>query len=579
MIENVKDHDDLELLFKYLVKQFKNEGASEDDAEKEAEITILENSSNLFGKNGLAYQLGKINFEYFCMYFLQDTFVPKENNAARELSISHKNIWNTLGDMFIKDEFDKLTLVAPRGWAKTTVCDFALTMWLHCYEKSVYTLVCGRTESDATEFIAQMKQNFEENTYIITAFGELLDNRNFTVNKLELELINKTKIQAISSNTSMRGKKYNGSRPSCIIADDYQGKADIITEDARDKKFRTWEEDSKFAGDKAVLRNGKKIKQATKFIVLGTILHKDCFMSRLLKKNEYKKIVHRVCEFNVDEYFNSGLWLEFKKIYFNHKLDDPDAAAREFYYQRETEMQYETIWPDKFECLDTAIDYFENPVAFKQELQNDAENIGEKWFKSIRTIPRCEIEEHNFTRTMLLIDPASTNKNTSDYSAFLVGSLGENGFKYARWAELAKINARTDFDKYISHMIELIKKYSDITHVYIEKNTFNGADANQLENKIKEDPQLRYRNINIINEQQKKNKDDKISTIIPGINKGQIIFANEDNEFTTQIMDFAGQQYSVHDDAPDITAEFGNRILNISEVYEVKLIDRRKLGV
>lgn len=566
------EHDDLQLLFNYLVKEYIAQGATLEEAENEAEKMIYDNQNNLFGPNGLAHQLGEINFEFFCIYFLQDTFVPKENNAARQLSESHYKLWNTLSDMFIKDSFDKLTVIAPRGFAKTTVCDFALSMWLHCYKKSVYTLVCGRTEGDATEFIAQMRQNFEENPYIIVTFGELLDSRNFTVNKLELELTNKTKIQAISSTSSMRGKKYNGHRPSCIIADDYQGKGDVITQEARDKKYKTWEEDSKFAGDKAVYRNGLKIKQATKFIVLGTILHSDCFMSRLAEKNEYEKIYYRVCDFNVDEYFNMGLWAKFKKIYFNHKLDDSVSSAKEFYYQNEDDMQYKTIWPDKFDCLDTAIDYFENPIAFKQELQNDAKNIGEKWFKSVRTIPREDIEEEKFTKTMLLVDPASTSNKTSDYSAFLVGSTGENGFKYARLAELAKINARTEFDKYIDHMIELLKMYPDITHVYIEKNTFNGADANQLENKMKAEPQLRYRSISIINEHQKKNKDDKISTIIPEINKGQIIFADEDNEFVEQILEFAGQKYTTHDDAPDITSEMSIRLDSLKKINGLSIL-------
>lgn len=461
------EHDDFELLYTHLIKLCEKQKL--DDPEIVAENMILENSNNLWGEKGLAHQLGEFDFEFFCKYYLQDTFIPKENNTARVLSKSHYDLWEQIEQMFIHDEFDKLELIAPRGWAKTTVLDFALSMWVHCYKKSVYTLVCGRTEADAMEFIAQMRINFEDNKYIIESFGNLLDSRNFTVNKLELELCNHTKIHAISSTSSMRGKKYNGHRPSVIIADDYQGAGDVITQEARDKKFNTWEEDSKFAGDKAVYRNGKKIKPATKFIVLGTILHSDCFMSRLYKKNEYKKIKHRVCNFDVDEYFNTGLWLEFKTIYFNHKLSDPVAAAMEFYYQNEDKMQYETIWPDKFDCLSTAIDYFENPVAFKQELQNDAENIGEKWFKSIRTVPRIEIEEESFSKTMLLVDPASTSGKKSDYSAFLVGSTANNGFYYARWAELAKINARTDFDKYINHMIDLLIMYTDITHVYIEK--------------------------------------------------------------------------------------------------------------
>ena len=218
----------------------------------------------------------------------------------------------------------------PRGCAKTTVCDFAISVWLHCYKKSIYTLVAGKTEQDATEFIAQTRQAFEENKYIIKSFGKLIDTKKYTVNKLELELSNHTKIQAISSTSSMRGKKYSGTRPSCIIADDYQSKSDCITQEARDKKYNTWTEDSSYAGDKAVFRNGKKIKQATKFIVLGTILHRDCFMSRLLKNKDYKHIVKRVVDFNVDEYFHEGLWEEFRKLYFNDKSKDSVSNAKEF---------------------------------------------------------------------------------------------------------------------------------------------------------------------------------------------------------------------------------------------------------
>ncbi|XZI53265.1 hypothetical protein ACSXD3_17920 (plasmid) [Clostridium perfringens] len=549
------------------------------NSEKKAIALIKKYKNNLWGEKGLAWALGEKDFEFFCLYYLQDTFVPKENNAARTLSESHFELWETVEDMFIDDAFDKLEVIAPRGWAKTTVLDFALAMWLHCYRKSIFTLVCGRTEGDAEEFLAQVKQNFEENKYIIASFGKLVDPKNFTVNKLELELSNKTKVQAISSTTSMRGKKYNGVRPTCIIADDYQGKADIITQEARDKKYKTWEEDSKFAGDKAVFRKGKKIKMATKFIVLGTILHSDCFMSRLLKKNEYHHISHRVCDFNVDDFFNSGLWLEFKNLYFNRKASDPVSDATEFYYQHEKEMQYETIWPDKFDCLTTAIDYFENPIAFKQELQNDAKNIGEKWFKSARTEKREDIETHNFLKTMLCMDPASGGGKKNDYTAFLVGSLADNGFKYTRYGELAKINARKNFDKYIDKAIDLLKEYIDITHIYIEKNTFNGADANQLEKRINEDPELKYRNITIINEHQKKNKDDKIATIVSDVNGGRIIFAEEDEEFVKQILEFMGQDYTAHDDAPDIVSEFANRIDLIKVLRRVEFLDRRLLGI
>lgn len=570
-----EDKKNRQLLYEAIYKKNISFGATAKEAAAATENLILKHRDNLFGLHGLAYQIGDVDFTFFCKYFLQDTFIPKESNAARELAPVHYQIWGEMDEMFLQDLFDKLELVIPRGCAKTTVCDFALSVWLHCYKKSTYTLVAGKTVQDSTEFMTQTRQAFEENEYILEAFGRLIDTSKFTVNKLELELTNHTKIQAISSASSMRGKKYNGERPTCIIADDYQSKTDVITQEARDKKYDTWVEDSGFAGDKAVFRSGKKIKSATKFIVLGTILHRDCFMSRLMKNRDYKHILKRVVNFDVDDYFKSGLWEEFRKIYFDDSLADSVADAKEFYYQHEKEMQYQTIWPDKFDCLDLAIDYYNNPRAFKQEMMNDASKIGEKWFKSNRVETEKEIESHSFEKTMLCVDPASTSKKGSDSFAFLVGSLAGNGFKYARKAELLKYDARTEFDKYIQHIIDLLKKYDDITCIYIEKNTFNGSDANRLEQFIAKEPLLSERDLTIVNEAQKANKDDKIATITSEVNNGRIIFNEEDADFVAEVMDFSGQDFTQHDDAPDIVSEFANRINDIPVNIKVRFFGTR----
>jgi len=571
------EDNNLQLLYEYTYKQFILSNATPDEAIIKTEEMILKHSNNLFGVDGLASIIGELSIPYFCKYFLQDTFVPSSTNMARELSQIHISIWEELDNMFLKDEYDKIEVIWPRGCAKTTIVDFALSVWLHAYKKSVYTLVCGRTESDATEFLSQTRQAFEENLYIINAFGRLVQPNIFTVNKNELELSNKTKIQAISSTSSMRGKKYNGTRPSVIIADDFQGKLDVLSLEARDKKYNTYIEDSGYAGDKAVFRKGIKVKQATKFICLGTILHRDCFMSRLLKNKDYKHIIERVVNFDVDEYFHSGLWEEFRLIYFDSKLKDSTSFAKEFYYQHESEMQYDTIWPDKFDCLDLAIDFLNNPSAFKQEMLNDASKIGEKWFKSNRTESPEEIETHNFTKTMLRVDPASTNTSKSDSFGFLVGSLADNGFKYVRKAELLKMDARTQFDKYIQHIIDLLKDYEQISTIYIEKNTFNGSDANRLEQFIASDPVLRNRDLEILCLHQLTNKDDKISTCVSSVNNGQIIFNSDDDIFIAEMMDFAGQQYSAHDDAADVLSEFSNRIVNIEVINKISFLDIQKL--
>lgn len=567
-----EDEQNNYLLFTYLQKV----GFSEDAATD----MILKRSSNLFGYHGLAYELGRISFEFFCIYFLQDTFLPKETNAAAPIAQVHHDIWNDIEDSIIGDGPSQIGRILPRGTGKSAFGTYAAACWCHAYAIKKYTLICSDIGSTAEKFIKDIKNTFLENKYIEKSFGKLLDDRDkrFVCNSTQLEFTNKTFIEAISSSSPMRGRKYGNCRPDLILLDDYQSEDDVRTEEAREKKWKRFSDDVKYAVQKAVKRAGKIIKKGTTLIALGTLQHKECFYSRLLKQPTWKfKKEKGVLIDDIDDYFESGLWKQFKDILFNFKDENHLENAKEFYWQHEKEMQFPLLWKEFWDCLDMALSYYENPSSFKQEVQGDVDSIGEKWFKTIATETREEIETHNFIKTMLLVDPASTAKTKSDYSAYLVGSEADNNLKYARKAELAKINARTDFDKYVDHMIELLKEYPEITHIYIEKNTFNGADANQLELKINKDDTLRFQGIEIINESQRKNKDDKISTIIPYMNKGQIIFAEEDKEFTDQILDFRGQKFSVHDDAPDITAEFANRIENIEVSCVATFIDKRKL--
>lgn len=567
-----EDEQNNYLLFTYLQKV----GFSEDAATD----MILKRSSNLFGYHGLAYELGRISLEFFCMYFLQDTFLPKETNAAAPIAQVHHDIWSDIQDSIIGGGPSQIGRILPRGTGKSAFGTYTAACWCHAYAIKKYTLICSDIGSTAEKFIKDIKNTFLENKYIEKSFGKLLDDRDkrYICNSTQLEFTNKTFIEAISSSSPMRGRKYGNCRPDLILLDDYQSEDDVRTEDAREKKWKRFSDDVKYAVQKAVKRAGIVIKKGTTLIALGTLQHKECFYSRLLKQPTWKfKKEKGVLIDDIDTYFNSGLWLQFKNILFDFKDENHLENAKEFYWQHEKEMQFPLLWAEFWDCLDMALSYYENPSSFKQEVQGDVDSIGEKWFKTIATETREEIETHNFIKTMLLVDPASTSGTKSDYSAYLVGSQADNNLKYARKAELAKINARTDFDKYVDHMIKLLKEYPEITHVYIEKNTFNGADANQLELKINKNDSLRFRDIEIINESQRKNKDDKISTIIPFMNKGQIIFAEEDKEFMDQILDFRGQKFSVHDDAPDITAEFANRIENIEIVCIATFIDKRKL--
>ena len=568
------------LLYHYLKKSYIDIGIPEDRAEELTDKRMIENSNNLFGYHGLAWQLGQISLEFFCMYFLQDIYLPKEDNAAAPIAEVHEELWKDIQESIIGNGPEQLGRVLPRGTGKSAFGTLGPACWSVAYKHKTYILICSDIGSTAEKFIKDIKDNMLENSYIESAFGKMLDdkNRDFICNATQLEFTNRTFVEAISSTSPMRGRKYRNTRPDLIILDDYQSEDDVRTEEAREKKWKRYSDDVKFAKQRPVRRNGKVIKKGTVLMAWGTQQHKECFYSRLIKTPTWTfKKERGVLVDDVDEYFNSGLWLEFKKILNNYKNENRLEDAKEFYYQHQNEMQFDSLWSEFWDCLELALDYYENPNSFKQEVQGDVDSIGEKWFKTIRTETREEIEKHNFIKTMLIVDPAAGGGRKNDYSAYMVGSTADNKLKYCRKGELAKINARQEFDKYVDHMIELILQYEDITHVFIEKNTFNGADANQLEKKLKEHNILKHRKIIIINETQRKNKDDKISTIIPYVNRGEFIFCSEDEDFIAQIMEFAGQKYSPHDDAPDVAAEFWIRIDQIKIPASLNFISRGSL--
>lgn len=541
---------DVYILKKYLIKHY-----GEDTAIK----LIKKNNINV-----LAKALGKIDIAFFCLYFLQDIFVVKDSNEARELSKDHYELWQVANECFIQDEYDKLNIICPRGFAKTTIFDLAISIWLVCYKKSKFTLIGAKKDDDATQFVDSIKKVFNENQRIISTFGKLIDRKKFKVNANEIEFSNGMYIRAVGSASSVRGANFKGIRPTTVIADDYQDEKDILTEETREKKYNRWTKEIEQVGDKAVYRKGKKIKTATKIVSIGTVLHLDCLMSRLSRNRDYHTILKRAIILEegqtVDDMFNSDLWRECKKIYFNDSLEDSKKEAEKFYNQHKTKMKFNVLWEEKWDCFkDLAIPYWENRLSFMSELMNDATSIGEKWFKSILTKSKEEIEDHKFIKTMLCVDPASTTKKKSDYTAMVVGSVATNGFKYMRELVLNKL----EFNDYCQKVIDILIAYPDITHIYIEKNTYQGADVVKIKELISKHPILKKRTLIFINEMQRKNKDEKISTIIDPVNNGQVIFVDDNKEFIDLILDFQGQAYTQHDDSTDITAECVNRLDNI----------------
>lgn len=500
--------------------------------------------------------------EYFCLYYLQNIYIGEDK---ADLAKIHRDIWKEIEDMILHKTHDKQEYILSRGTGKSTFVSLGTAIWCSCYKYKTYTVIASAIGDTASTFIRNIRLALDGNERIEKSFGKLFDTKKCIVNSEQIELCNRTMVQSISASSTLRGKSYGNTRIELLILDDYQKDDEVSTDDQRQKKWKKFNDDVKYA----VQKNNSTI------IAVGTVQHPECFYSRL-KALPTWKVRHEkgVLVDNVDELFNEGLWLEFKNILFNIKDEFRLDNAKEFYFQHKDDMQYPLLWQEYWDCLEMALSYYENPTSFKQEVQGDTSSVGEKRFTTIVNENAEIIETHNFTKTMLTIDPASSTGKKNDFSAFIVGSTADNNIKYIRSGEILKLN----FDDYILHTLELLKKYSDIIHIYIEKNLYMGADVIKLKELISRDKELKYRRFTFINEMQKKNKVDKIDSIVGDILFGRVIFNGKNEDALQQLKDYEGET-SLHDDFPDCLAECISRLDTIQVIQKVKILDRRKLGL
>ncbi|MDC4240058.1 hypothetical protein NE398_07765 [Clostridium tertium] len=545
----------IDYTYQYLISQ----GIEPKEAKEKTATLIKNNRDNIFKFHGYAYDLGKKSLEFFCLYFLKNIYVGEDK---ADLAPIHIEIWNEIQDAILTKKYDKLEYLLPRGTGKSTFISLALAIWCSVYKFKTYTVIASAIGDTAETFIRNIKLALDGNKRIEESFGELYNPKRCTVNAEKVELTNKTMIQSISASSTLRGKSYGNTRIELLLLDDYQKDDEINTQDQRDKKWKRFNDDVKFAIQ----------KNNCTMIAVGTVQGDDCFYSRL-KKLPTWKVRHEkgVLIDDVDSYFSNGLWFEFSKILFNKKKygDNSLDFAKEFYLQNEEKMKFPLLWSSFWSCLDMAISYFENPISFKQEVQGDTSAQGERRFKTIITESDIDINSHDFKITMLCIDPANSLSNKADYSAFVVGSKTNVGTKYVRKG----IIDRLDFNALCYKAIELLKKYDDISYVWIEKNLYMGSDVIKIKELIAKDNKLKNRRIEFENTMQRKNKFDKIDGISGDINLGRVIFNEEDEEPIKQMVNYVGMK-SIHDDFPDCVSECVNRLDEIETISKITLLDR-----
>lgn len=297
----------------------------------------------------------------WCEYYLSNYFISQGAPFHTEL----------MEDAMTGDDMARS---APREHAKSTVMTLGYPMFCLCNELFWFIIICGETHTRGQDFLADIREELETNERIREDYGDLRGTGKAKWTDDELELSNGRKIQAAGTGDKIRGLRHGPHRPDLFIGDDLENDESVVSKEQRDKI------------DRWMRRAVMSLGQGMQIVIVGTILHQDSLLSRLLSDDDFPGFTKKQ--------YNAGLYDE------------------------------QPLWPDKWplEALRKRRHDI-GTAAYNQEFENDP--IGEE----TRIFDKDKIKQYQFATAylqlahatpLLGVDLAVSAEESADFSAFAV---------------------------------------------------------------------------------------------------------------------------------------------------------------
>lgn len=318
----------------------------------------------------------------------------------------HREIWSDCcsDEQYVAD-------AAPRGHAKSSAVTLAYTLCSVMYRESQFVVIVSDTEGQAAQFLGDLKIEIRENDDLIQLFGI-----GKIIKDAETDLIVQMKdgyqfrIIAKGSEQKVRGLKWRGMRPKLIVIDDSENDESVSNPDRREK-FRNWVLN-------ALLPCGA---DDCKFRVVGTILHLDAFLERLMNNPGWKT---RRYEAHNDD---------FSKI----------------------------LWPEKFSkerLIAIRQQYISqgNAAGYSSEYRNNPIDVGNAYFKQEDFLEMSAESKSLPKRYYAAVDFAISKAERADWTVIAVVSVDSEGRLYVEDVR----RGRWDSLEIIDEMFSVQKRYS-----------------------------------------------------------------------------------------------------------------------
>lgn len=288
-----------------------------------------------------------------------NSFLINRYDSPVAIADFHREMWE---DMTSGDT--RIARAAPRSHAKSTAVTHTITLAKFLFREKKYGIIVSDTESQASQFLGDIKTELLENVDLRDLFGvKRIIKDAITDIIVEMDDGHQFRIQALGAEQKVRGRKWRNYRPDFIICDDLEND-EMVESDERREKFRNW-------FFKALLPSLSKSGQ---IIVVGTILHMDSVLMRLMNNKSWNTKLYKA--HNGFEDFSGILWPEqwpeedLRKIrqgyiddgysegYAQEYLNDPISHSEAFFRKEDfkpIEDEMRSLTTSNYAAVDLAI--------------------------------------------------------------------------------------------------------------------------------------------------------------------------------------------------------------------------------
>lgn len=366
----------------------------------EAEVDgFLANPKASFGRK----QKSQNDYDFFAHTYFPH-YVKKSNSKL------HEYLYKRLPEIADSAVSEADAIAAPRGEAKSTLTTQLFVIWCIVTGRKHYPIIGMDAFDQAAIMLEAIKAELEFNPRLAMDYPEC-SGRGRVWQAGVIVTANNVKVEAVGSGKRIRGRRHGPHRPDLFVGDDLENDENVRSPEQRDK-LQSWM-------TKAVLKLGEA---GAKFdvIVIGTVLHYDSLLARLIKNPLWRGIKFRALIRYPD---NMELWDRWEELLLNVG----QVQAQDYYDAHKPEMEAgaEVSWPDARPLIALMIlRARDGHASFDSELQNDPLSDDDAPFAKAITFWVNRLAEWRFYGA---VDPSLGKAGASrDPSAILIGGFNRH---------------------------------------------------------------------------------------------------------------------------------------------------------